>query len=78
MSNKLLIPHEADCIADDPPPDIRADEYLLLLLVLLLLLFEAIMLLFDVDGNGAAPVASNPLDLLRLARGHPEALKLDL
>lgn len=70
----MPVEDEAPAMGIAEVPVIRDEEYLLLLLLLLLLL----QLLDDVEvateDRGTAPVASNPLDLFRLARGHPDAL----
>ena len=49
------------------PPKL-VEEYLVLLLVAL------VVLEVTTAERGMVPVGSNPLDLFRLARGHPDAL----
>lgn len=54
------------------------DEYLvvvvLLLLLLPLLLGEVLEVEVTTEESGTVPVGSKPLDLFRLAKGHPDVL----
>ena len=52
-----------------PEDDVGEEVYLVVLTKLLLLLVVV------EDDKGTVPVGSNPLDLFRLASGHPDALQ---
>ncbi len=82
---RLVNPVAEECAGSGRAPA-EVAEYLLLVAVLLLLLLEpleeedetelfvAAVAEVLTDDKGMVPVGSNPLDLFRLASGHPDAL----
>ena len=59
----------------NPPTALQVLEYFVLLFVVLMMEEEWLDEVTATADNGMVPVGSNPRDLFRLAKGHPDALK---
>ena len=59
----------------NPPTALQVLEYLVLLFVVLMMEEEWLDEVTATADKGMVPVGSNPRDLFRLAKGHPDALK---
>ena len=63
-------------VLNGPPALQVLEEYFVLLFVVLMMEeWEWLDEVTAIDDNGMVPVGSNPRDLFRLAKGHPDALK---